>query len=465
MTLVAGVDSSTQSVKVVVRNADTGELLRQARAPHPDATEVDPEIWVAALSQALDGILDGVTAMSIAGQQHGMVVLDEHGEVIRPALLWNDTRSAQDALDLIDEEGGPEFWANAVGSVPVASFTVSKIRWLARCEPTQASRVAKLMLPHDYLSWRLAGKPDEFFTDRGDASGTGYWSPALNSYQPELVQRALGHVPQLPTVLGPSDAAYETSNGLILGAGTGDNMAAALGLNVQPGDVVVSLGTSGTAFAGSRVPSADPTGIVAGFADATGNFLPLVCTLNAARILDSTAAMLGVSLDRLGELALIAPSGAEGLVLIPYFDGERTPNLPDSHGSLHGITRTNFVDANIARAAVEGMLMGMAEAVQALEHQGVIAQRILIIGGAAANHAVAQIAATIFAQPVFIPAPDEYVALGAAKQAAWCAMEGSAPPAWNESDQTSTAPIAGHFNAAVLRAYQDYRGALYDLSR
>ena len=175
--------------------------------------------------------------------------------------------------------------------------------------------------------------------------------------------------------------------------------------------------------------------------------------------------MLGVSLDRLGELALIAPSGAEGLVLIPYFDGERTPNLPDSHGSLHGITRTNFVDANIARAAVEGMLMGMAEAVQALEHQGVIAQRILIIGGAAANLAVAQIAATIFAQPVFIPAPDEYVALGAAKQAAWCAMEGSAPPAWNESDQTSTAPIAGHFNAAVLRAYQDYRGALYDLSR
>ena len=465
MVLVAGVDSSTQSVKVVVRDAHTGELVRQGRAPHPDTTEVNPEIWVSALSAAMSGILDGVTAISIAGQQHGMVVLDEHDQVIRPALLWNDTRSAQDALDLVDEEGGPEFWANAVGSVPVASFTVSKIRWLARNEPHNAARVAKLMLPHDYLTWCLAGQPDEFYTDRGDASGTGYWSPALGSYQPELVQRALGHVPQLPKVLGPSVTAYETSNGVMLGAGTGDNMAAALGLNVQPGDVVVSLGTSGTAFAGSRIPSADPTGIVAGFADATGNFLPLVCTLNAARILDSTAAMLRVSLERLGELALSAKSGAEGLVLIPYFDGERTPNLPDSSGSLHGITRTNFVDANIARAAVEGMLLGMAEAVEALEQQGVVAQRILIIGGAAANHAVAQVAATIFAQPVFIPTPDEYVALGAAKQAAWCVSQEAAPPTWHTSDQTLAAQVSTQFNAALLDRYQNYRGALYDLSR
>lgn len=465
MVLVAGVDSSTQSVKVAVRDAHTGELVRQGRALHPDATEVDPGIWLSALSDALNGILDGVTALSIAGQQHGMVVVDERNKVIRPALLWNDTRSSQDALDLVEEEGGPEFWANAVGSVPVASFTVSKIRWLARNEPANAARVAKLMLPHDYLTWCLAGQPDEFYTDRGDASGTGYWSPALGNYQPELIQLALGHVPQLPKVLGPNAAAYETSNGLILGVGTGDNMAAALGLNVQPGDVVISLGTSGTAFAGSRVPSADPTGIVAGFADATGYFLPLVCTLNAARTLDATAAMLKVSLEELGELALSANSGAEGLVLIPYFDGERTPNLPDSRGSLHGITRTNFLDTNIARAAVEGMLLGMAEAVQALEHQGVVAQRILIIGGAAANRAVAQIAATIFAQPVFIPAPDEYVALGAAKQAAWCVSKESAPPSWDASELMSAASISGTFNAALLDRYQDYRGALYDLSR
>jgi len=464
MVLVAGVDSSTQSVKVVVRDAKSGELVRHGRAPHPDTTEIDPGLWIEALSIAMDGILDGVTAMSIAGQQHGMVVLDENDDVIRPALLWNDTRSAQDALDLVEEEGGPEFWANAVGSVPVASFTVSKIRWLARNEPHNAARVAKLMLPHDYLTWSLAGRPDEFFTDRGDASGTGYWSPALGRYQTDLVKRALGHVPQLPIVLGPSATSYETSKGVLLSVGTGDNMAAALGLNVQPGDVVVSLGTSGTAFAGSRVPSADPTGIVAGFADATGNFLPLVCTLNAARILDSTAAMLGVSLEGLAELALSAASGAEGLVLVPYFDGERTPNLPDSRGSLHGITRTNFVAANIARAAVEGMLLGMAEAVQALEHQGVAAQRILIIGGAAANRSVAQIAATVFAQPVFIPAPDEYVALGAAKQAAWCVAKDSSPPTWNESDRTHAAPASAQFNAALLDRYQNYRGALYDLS-
>lgn len=464
MTLVAGVDSSTQSVKVVVRNAETGELVRQARAPHPDATEVDPEIWVAALSQALAGILDGVAALSIAGQQHGMVVLDENNNVIRPALLWNDTRSAQDALDLIEEEGGPEFWATEVGSVPVASFTVSKIRWLARCEPTQASRVAKLMLPHDYLSWRLAGKPDEFFTDRGDASGTGYWSPAVGKYKPELVKRALGHIPQLPAVLEPAELAYETPGGLMIGPGTGDNMAAALGLDVKPGDVVVSLGTSGTAFAGSRVPSADPTGIVAGFADATGNFLPLVCTLNAARILDATASMLNISLDRLGDLALSAASGAQGLVLIPYFDGERTPNLPDSSASLHGINRSNFTDANIARAAFEGMLLAMGEAVQALEAQGVHVQRMLVIGGGALNTATAQIASTIFPYPVFTPLADEYVAMGAAKQAAWCLAKEYPVPEWQGLHLLPSRAASGVVNGELMQRYQDFRNTLYDLS-
>ena len=465
MTLVAGVDSSTQSVKVVVSDADTGAIVRQGRAAHPDTTEIDPALWVNALSKALDGILDGVSAVSIAGQQHGMVVLDEDDQVIRPALLWNDTRSAQDAVDLIDELGGPQQWANRVGSVPVASFTVSKIRWLARCEPENAKRVAKLMLPHDYLTWTLAGKPNEFITDRGDASGTGYWSPTTNQYQQDLIERALGHVPQVPTVLGPAAVAYEGVDGLVLAPGTGDNMAAALGLNLQPGDVVVSLGTSGTAFAKSSIPSADASGIVAGFADATGNFLPLACTLNAARVLDSTAAMLGISLDELGALALSASPGSDGLTLIPYFDGERTPNLPNATGSLQGITRTNFTHANIARAAVEGMLLGMVEAVQALEIQGVQAQRVFIIGGAASNTSVGQIAVTLFEQPVFIPEPHEYVALGAAKQAAWCLQQTATAPEWSELFAVAEVPLAAKVQRVLLPRYQELRNALYDLSR
>ncbi|MCC6831498.1 MAG: xylulose kinase, partial [Thermoleophilia bacterium] len=327
MPLVAGVDSSTQSVKVVVCDAATGEVVREGRAPHPDGTECPPDRWWEALATAMDGVTDGVAAMSVAGQQHGMVVLDDAGAVIRPALLWNDTRSAPDAADLVAELGGGQPWADAVGSVPVASFTVTKLRWLARAEPDHAARVASVMLPHDWLTRRLSGGVVAV-TDRGDASGTGYWSPATGAYRTDLLTRALGHAAALPRVAAPGEAVAETPSGIVLGPGTGDNMGAALGLGLGPGDIVVSLGTSGTAMAVAGGPSADGSGIVAGFADATGRFLPLVCTLNAARVLTATATLLGVGLDRLSDLALAAPPGAGGLVLVPYLDGERTPDLP-----------------------------------------------------------------------------------------------------------------------------------------
>ena len=325
MPLVAGVDSSTQSVKVVVRDADTGELVREGRAPHPDGTECPPELWWDALTTATEGLLEGVAALAVAGQQHGMVALDAAGAAVRPALLWNDTRSADDADALIAELGGPRAWAEAVGSVPVASFTVTKLRWLARCEPELAAKVEQVLLPHDWLTWRLVGTPAEATTDRGDASGTGYWSPASGAYRPDLLTLALGRVPGVPRVAAPSEIVGETAAGAAVAAGTGDNMGAALGLSVQLGDVVVSLGTSGTAFAVSEHACADAGGDVAGFADATGRYLPLVCTLNAARVLSSGADLLGVDLTTFGELALAAPAGAEGLVLLPYLDGERTP--------------------------------------------------------------------------------------------------------------------------------------------
>jgi len=433
--LVAGLDSSTQSVKLVVRDADSGALVRERRVAHPDGTEVHPQAWLDALADVTHDMLDGVEAMAVAGQQHGMVALDDRGEVVRPALLWNDTRSAPDADALVAELGGPQVWADVVGSVPVASFTVTKARWMARVEPDNARRTSRMMLPHDYLTWHLAGRPDEAVTDRGEVSGTGYWSPLTDQYCEDLLALALGHVPQLPRVCGHAEVAGHTPAGIVLGPGTGDNMGAALGLGLKPGDVVVSLGTSGTAFAVSEVPAHDASGTVAGFADATGHFLPLVCTLNAARIMTSTAAMLGVDLDEYAALALSAPPGSDELVLLPYFDGERTPNLPEARGSVHGITRANFTSANMARASIEGMLGGLADAVDALEAVGVQIGRVLIVGGAAANQAVGPIAATMFSAPVIVPPAGEYVADGAARQAAWVATQRL--PQWDADGTTA----------------------------
>ena len=432
MSLVAGVDSSTQSCKVVVADAETGKVVRAGQAPHPDGTEADPAAWWEALGSALEaaGGLGDVAAIGVAAQQHGMVCLSDAGEVVRPALLWNDTRSAGAAADLVAELGGPEAWARAVGSVPVASFTVTKLRWLARSEPDAAARTASVCLPHDYLTWRLTGA---FVTDRGDASGTGYWSPATGEYRPDLLELAFGRVPELPRVLGPAEAAGRTEAGVLVSAGTGDNMGAALGLGARPGDVIVSLGTSGTVFTPCERPTADAAGDIAGFADATGRYLPLVCTLNAARVLDAAAAMLGVDLHELSRLALSAPAGADGLVLVPYLEGERTPNRPDATGSLHGLRLATSTPAHLARAAVEGMLCGLADGLDALLAQGVRCDRVLLIGGAARSEAVRRIAPTIFGRPVLVPPTGEYVAEGAAVQAAWALSGAPEPPRWDRS--------------------------------
>jgi len=435
---VIGVDSSTQSCKVVVRDADTGDLLATGRFAHPSGTEVDPAAWWTALQAALAqaGGLDGVAAVSIAGQQHGMVVLDTDGRVIRPALLWNDTRSAQAAADLVSEFGADAF-VGRTGVVPVASFTATKLRWLRDAEPDNAARVAAVCLPHDWLTWRLRGYgpqgestlgPDlsQLVTDRSDASGTAYWSPATGDYDRDLLAAALGHDAILPRVLGATESV--PGPGFLMGPGAGDNAAAALGLDAHPGDVAVSLGTSGTVFAATHKPVADPTGIVAGFADATGGYLPLVCTLNAARVLDTIAGLLGVDHDELARLALAAEPGAGGATLVPYFEGERTPNLPDATATLTGLTLTSTTRPNLARAAIEGMLCGLAAGITAIQQQGVQTQRILLIGGAAANPAVQTIAAQVFNAPVHVPHPGEYVADGAARQAAWTLT--STRPTW-----------------------------------
>ena len=287
MTLVAGVDSSTQSCKIVICDVDTGAVVRTGRASHPVGTEIEPEQWWEALRRAIAdaGGLDDVAAISLGGQQHGMVVLDAAGRVIRPALLWNDTRSAAAATALVTEVGAASF-AERTGSVPVASFTITKLRWLADAEPQNAALVAAVALPHDWLTWRLRGfGPDnpvltELITDRSDASGTGYFDSRSNEYDRALLSLALRRDASgivLPMVLAPNES--RTAGALVIGVGAGDNAAAGLGLGAHSGDVVVSIGTSGTVFAVTETVTSDASGTVAGFADASGAFLPLVATL------------------------------------------------------------------------------------------------------------------------------------------------------------------------------------------
>jgi xylulokinase len=266
-------------------------------------------------------------------------------------------------------------------------------------------------------------------TDRSDASGTGYWS-ASSGYRPDLIELAMGRVPALPHVLAPHQPAGETPGGVLVGPGAGDNAASALGLGAQAGDVIISIGTSGVACAVSLAPTVDGTGTVAGFADATGNYLPLVATINAAQVLEATARLLGVSLERLSTLALQAPPGADGLVLVPYFEGERTPNKPNATGALHGMRLATTTPAHLARAATEGVLYGLADAVDALVAQGIALERILLIGGAAQSPAVQQIASALFDRPVLVPLPGEYAADGAARQAAWVHSAHREPPPW-----------------------------------
>ena len=312
-----------------------------------------------------------------------------------------------------------------------------------------------MCLPHDWLTWRLRGSAsvDDLTTDRSDASGTGYWSPATGSYRNDLLQLAFGATPVLPRVLAPAEAAGKTADGALVAAGAGDNAAAALGIGAEPGDVIVSIGTSGVVCAVDTKATADPTGIVAGFADATGHFLPLVCTLNAARVLAATAALLGVSLDELSRLACSAPAGADGLVMVPYLEGERTPNRPDATGAVHGLRGDNCTPANLARAAVEGLLCGLADGLDALREQGVPTRRAVLIGGGARSEAVRRVAAAVLELPVVVPEPAEYVADGAARQAAWALGGAAPPPEWavppGASYEAAPAPLVRARYAAV----------------
>ncbi len=437
---VAGVDSSTQSCKVVICDPASGKIIREGRASHPDGSEVDPQAWWEAFLEAVRaaGGLDDVRALSVGGQQHGMVCLDERGEVIRPALLWNDTRSAGAAEELTrergdgDSEAGARWWVQATGLVPVASFTVTKLRWLADNEPENARKIAAICLPHDWLSWKIRGGFEAvglagLCTDRSDASGTGYMDRADAVYRREILAQALrisleeaeGII--LPKICEPVEAmgCGDRAQGwgeIEIGPGCGDNAGAALGVGLGVGQALLSLGTSGVVAVVSETPVEDPSGQVAGFADASGHWLPLACTLNASRILDAIGAMSGLSYEELDEAALSVPD-AGGLRLVPYFEGERTPNLPDATARLEGMTLKNSTRAHLARAGVEGLLAHMRFALECVRELGVPIEKVLVVGGGARSRAVQSLAAKFLGVPVEFPEAAEYVALGAARQA------------------------------------------------
>lgn len=437
---VAGVDSSTQSCKVVICDPASGRIIREGRASHPEGSEVAPQAWWDAFLEAVRaaGGFDDVRALSVGGQQHGMVCLDSQGEVIRPALLWNDTRSAGAAEELIcergdgDRERGARWWAQATGLVPVASFTVTKLRWLADNEPENARKIAAVCLPHDWLSWRIRGGFEAvglegLCTDRSDASGTGYMDRADAVYRREILAQALrisleeaeGII--LPKICEPMEAmgCGDLAQGwgeIAIGPGCGDNAGAALGVGLGVGQALLSLGTSGVVAVVSETPVEDPSGQVAGFADASGHWLPLACTLNASRVLDAIGAMSGLSYEELDEAALSVPN-AGGLRLVPYFEGERTPNLPDATARLEGMTLKNSTRAHLARAGVEGLLAHMRFALECVRELGVPIEKVLVVGGGARSRAVRSLAAEFLGVPVEFPEAAEYVALGAARQA------------------------------------------------
>ncbi|MGW3629330.1 xylulokinase [Streptomyces sp. NPDC005122] len=464
--LVVGVDTSTQSTKVLVVDASTGRVVASGQAPHTVSTgagrESDPRQWWDALRAALHQCGDAAheaAAVSIGGQQHGLVTLDAQGDPVRPALLWNDVRSAPQARRLIDELGGPKTWAERTGTVPGPSITVTKWAWLAENEPDAVRATAAVRLPHDYLTERLTG---EATTDRGDASGTGWWASGSEAYDEEVLAHIGLDPALLPRVVRPGEVAGTVhareelpfSRGTLVAAGTGDNAAAALGLGLRPGTAVLSLGTSGTVYAVSTRRPADPTGTVAGFADARGDWLPLACTLNCTLAVDRVAALLG--LDR----EAVEPGA--GVTLLPYLDGERTPDLPHASGLLHGL-RHDTTGGQLLQAAYDGAVHSLLGALDlVLDADADRSAPLLLIGGGARGTAWQQTVRRLSGRPVQVPEARELVALGAAAQAAGL-LTGEDPAAvarrWGtahgpvldamERDEETLARIAGVLSDAA----------------
>jgi xylulokinase len=438
MRVVAGVDSSTQSCTVALHDVDSGELLGVGWAAHaptfPPISEQDPEMWWQALAEAFAGARAAagvspadILGISVAAQCHGLVALNDHGQIIRPAKLWNDTTSAGQTTRLVAALG-PAAWADRVGSVPVPAFTITKLAWLSENEPEHFGQLAHILLPHDWLTYRLTGR---YVTDRSEASGTGYYSAPRDSYDEELLRMIdpdRDWAAMVPAVHQPSEPAGQimpdaaafigASPEAIVGCGSGDQHASAVGLGIVAGDIVFVFGTSGVVYGLSDVEVPDASGAVTSVAGAAGGFQPLVCTLNAAKVTDTVAALLGVNHDGLSELAIAAPRSADRLVFAAFLDGERTPDRPGARGTLAGIS-TSTTRESVALAAIEGVVFGLESGRRTLASLGVpMDGRVIATGGGAASAGYLRVLADTLGRDVSTIETPQPVARGAAIQAA-----------------------------------------------
>lgn len=442
-TLVMGVDSSTQSCKVELRDAYDGRLVGHGKGPHPPthppkSEQYTSDWWdalVKATHQAIDGLQPGyraedVSAVSISAQCHGLVMLDQDNAVIRKVKLWNDTTTSPQNDELIRTIGRKE-WIHLTGSLPTSSFTASKVAYMARKEPEIWKRAKTVMLPHDYLTFRLTGR---YTTDRSDASNTAYYDSLHGRYLPEVFNAAVGGKgPQFeditfPEVLGPEQSAGILQKapaqelglrpGIVIGPGGGDQEVSSLGLGILPGDLALSLGTSGVTFTASQQPVYDENGLVSGVADAAGGWLPLTCVLNCAKAFGVVASWLGVDLQELNVLASKAATNADRPIFVAYLDGERTPDLPLATASIDGLT-SDTTRESLALALIEGIALGMDSGRRFMIDAGVnLDGTIVATGGAIHSPAFLQALADFMGQSIYGTDVEQAVARGATIQAA-----------------------------------------------
>ncbi len=434
-----GIDCGTQGTKALVVDGG-GAPLGRGFAPHAlierssGAREQEPSWWVEALIASVKEALATVPraaameAIGVSGQQHGLVVLDEHFAVIRPAKLWNDTETAPQNAELLQRLGGREAWFRRFGTVPLTGYTVSKLLWIQQNEPAHFARIRHILLPHEYLNFWLTG---ELRAEAGDASGTAYFDARTRTWQREVLDaidrgtgqlfRALPPLVAADSIVGRLRPEVARTLGLppdcLVSAGGGDNMMGAIGTgNVREGMVTLSLGTSSTVYSFSERPVEDPTGNVAPFCSSSGGWLPLVCTMNATNVVTATAAMLGKSVGDIEEALEKTSPGADGLLFLPFLNGERTPDLPGARGSLLGLSANNLTAHHLIRAAVEGVSFGILNGLDRVLG-GKTVEAIQVIGGGARSEAWRQLLADATGIAIRLPAEGESGCLGAAIQA------------------------------------------------
>ena len=441
MSLFIGIDSGTQSVKAVVLDLEAGKIIAEARAPHRlidglpiGHLEQHPQEWAAAMDAVILEVAQKidrtrVRGIGVSGQQHGFVPLDANRTVIRPAKLWCDTSTTAECASMTKKLGGPKAAIRRTGNLVLPGFTAPKILWLKRHEPANYRRLRHVLLPHDYLNYHLTGKT---FMEFGDASGTALMDVRKRTWSTEAMAAIDRNLADwLPPLSASHEAAgtlrseiaqrYGFDAGVVVSAGGGDNMMGAIGTgNVSPGVISASFGTSGTIYAFAAKPIVDPQGEIAAFCSSTGGWLPLLCTMNVTTVTEQIRALFGYNHGALESAVAGAPVGAGGLVLLPYFAGERTPNVPDGSGVLLGLNQKTFQPGHLARAAMEGVTLGMNYGLRRLATLCVKAKEIRVTGGGAKSAVWRQIMADIFGVPVVGMVEEEGAALGGALQAAWC---------------------------------------------